>query len=307
MGRPNGRKLGVYSLGLLRNRALKQALAAVGWEMVAGPLHQNLDAIGVWGGRAVAARGHRAAARRGLPLVQMEDAFLRSVTASGSEPIMGLTLDETGNYLDASCPRGDASIRLGGADASDFAAMLDAALAENPGVPIYVKRHPRALDAPELGHFTDLPEGIAFLEDGFAVADILKRAEAVYCVTSQVGFEAVLHGHIPRIFGAAFYAGWGLSRDEKEVPRRVQRHSNLSLFERVMLQYPVWFDAYSGDRTDLLTALVGLEARRRSHEIKREPYLALGMRLWKRPFVRQFLGDVRFVDEVSGAGQRYLL
>jgi len=79
------------------------------------------------------------------------------------------------------------------------------------------------------------------------------------------------------------------------------------LFERVMLQYPVWFDAYSGDRTDLLTALVGLEARRRSHEIKREPYLALGMRLWKRPFVRQFLGDVRFVDEVSGAGQRQVV
>ena len=34
---------------------------------------------------------------------------------------------------------------------------------------------------------------------------------AVYTVSSQLGFEAILHGHIrPQVFGQPFYAGWGL-------------------------------------------------------------------------------------------------
>ncbi len=352
MSRPRGRKLGVYSLGLLRNHALKSALASLGWDVVAGPFHRDLDAIAVWGGRPVAARGERAAERRDLPLVRLEDAFLRSVTASEGEPIMGLTLDETGNYLDASGPsdlenllnrplgvvgseveaafeaylrsglskyndawrlasdlpdapfvlvvdqlRGDASIRLGGAGAPDFADMLAAAIAENPDTPIYVKRHPRAVDAPELGHFVDFPDGVAFLEDGFAISDVLERASSVYCVTSQVGFEAILRGFRPRVFGASFYAGWGLSEDEKELPRRGVSHTALSLFERVMMEYPLWFDVYSGGSSDFGSALRGLAARKRSHEIKREAFLAVGMRLWKRGFVRQFLGDVRFGEK----------
>ncbi len=351
MAPSSGRKLGVYSLGFLKDRRLRQALAAAGWDVVAGPLSRDIEAVGIWGARPVSARGVRAAGLRGVPLVHIEDAFLRSVTAGTGAPVMGLTIDCTGNYLDMAGPsdleillnrpvtppdaaelavfddflrsglskyndhwrpsselpsepfvlvvdqlRGDASIALGGAGADTFASMLDAAMSENPGLPVYIKRHPRAVDAPERGHFSDLPEGARFLPDGFSVADVLARAQAVYCVTSQVGFEAILRGHIPRVFGGAFYAGWGLSRDEMALPRRVTAHTPAGLFQRVMVEYPVWFDVYGGGVADFSSALRGLEARRRAHFIKVQTGVAVGMRRWKRRFVTGFLGPCGFCD-----------
>lgn len=351
---PSGRKLGVYSLGFLTNRPLREALAKTGWDVVFGPTADKIDAIGVWGDRPVAARGKRAAVRRNLPLVHIEDAFLRSVTSVDHEPLMGLTIDETGNYLDASAPsdlenllndpvsntsanddlaeflasglskyneatrsaddlpdtpfvlvvdqlRDDASIRLGGADAGTFGRMLAAAIAENPGMPIYVKRHPRAASDPSRSHFQRLPDGVMFLEVGFAIADVLDRSTEVYCVTSQVGFEAILRGHRPRVFGGAFYAGWGLSRDEQQFPRRTQSHSVSSFFQRVMVEYPVWFDVYSGDPCDFGSAFRGLQARRDAFRLSHAGSVAVGMRLWKRPIVRNFLGRTRFCDDPNKA------
>ena len=352
------RRLGVYSLGFYRQPFLRRSLAAAGWDVVPGPLSQNLDAIGVWGGRPVAARGIRAAERRNLPVVYLEDAPLRSVTSNLRGPIMGLILDKTGNYLDASKPsdlenllnatevqpasaledvfaeylhyglskyngdfrdpaelpqgefvlvvdqlRNDASIRLGGADATTFDAMLAAAVEENPGLPVLIRPHPRAVEAPERAHFSDRSRDVTFLEQGFAISDVLDRASKVYCVTSQVGLEAIFRGHKPRVFGAAFYAGWGLSLDEKEIPRRRVEHSPLSLFNMTLVEYPVWFDVYNNEVTDFLTAMRGLEARRRSHRVRSRRYVGCGIRLWKRKFVRNFLGPVRFEDRPDMAAQ----
>ena len=47
---------------------------------------------------------------------------------------------------------------------------------------------------------------------------LLEGAVAVYTVSSQLGFEAILAGHKPRVFGQPFYAGWGLTQDENPVP-----------------------------------------------------------------------------------------
>ena len=49
---------------------------------------------------------------------------------------------------------------------------------------------------------------------------LLEKAEAVYCVTSQMGFEALLWGKPVRTFGMPFYAGWGLTQDELPSPAR---------------------------------------------------------------------------------------
>jgi hypothetical protein len=42
-------------------------------------------------------------------------------------------------------------------------------------------------------------------------AALLERAKAVYVVTSQLGFEALLWGRPVHCFGMPFYAGWGLT------------------------------------------------------------------------------------------------
>ena len=49
---------------------------------------------------------------------------------------------------------------------------------------------------------------------------LLAGAARVYVMSSQLGYEAMLAGHRPRIFGRPFYAGWGLSEDQHRLPRR---------------------------------------------------------------------------------------
>lgn len=354
MRAPRQRKLGVYSLGILRNRELRDALALLGWRVCPGWLTRDLDAIGVWGATPTAERGHRGAKRRGLPIVYLEDAPLRSVGAGRGEPLMGLTLDETGNPLDASAPsdlenllnapsatlsedaealfdeylrsglskyntdwskdavktpfvlvvdqlRDDASIRLGAANAASFREMLETALREHPDKRVLVKRHPRAEKSPELGHFDALPKGADYLPAGLELASVLQCASAVYAVTSQVGLEAIFHGHEPVLFGLPYYAGWGLSLDRATIARRHKVHSPQSLFDVVMLRYPVWVDVYSGARCSFQEAMQGLVARRRAAELRVGGAIAVGMRLWKRPFITRILGPTRFVKDIQAA------
>jgi capsular polysaccharide export protein len=49
---------------------------------------------------------------------------------------------------------------------------------------------------------------------------LFEHARAVYTVSSQLGFEAILAGHRPVTFGVPFYAGWGLTDDRRPVPAR---------------------------------------------------------------------------------------
>ncbi|QPH54277.1 capsular polysaccharide biosynthesis protein [Pontivivens ytuae] len=95
------RKLGVVSLGFLRQPWLRHALWSAGWEVVPG--WSSCDAIGVWGRRPVSARGRALAARRGLPVVTVEDAFLRSLRP-GDGPPLGLLIDEAGVHYDPDGP-----------------------------------------------------------------------------------------------------------------------------------------------------------------------------------------------------------
>lgn len=358
-----GQRLGVYSLGFIRNWFLREMLEAAGWDVVPGPLSRNIDAIAVWGDRPVAKRGLRAAKRRGLPVVYIEDAFIRSVSQEPGWPVAGISIDLTGNHIDCARPsdletllngpisdqqdreaelvleeflasgvtkfssprengvepeppdpgfvlvvdqvRGDASIRLGGARASTFSKMLEAAIAENPGRTIYVRRHPRAEGDPRLSHFQPerLPKNVRLLDPNVPITAVLDRAGRVYCVTSQVGFEAILRGHRPQVFGGAFYAGWGLSDDRVELPRRRVTHSPVSLFRRVMMDYPFWYDPYLKARTDFTSMMHNVISQRRGDALRQKKWLAIGFRPWKRAWTRNQLGDVVFrrVNERTGA------
>jgi capsular polysaccharide export protein len=108
---------------------------------------------------------------------------------------------------------GDAAIRHGRADQASFQRMLAAALTEHPTVIVLLKVHPEVLAGRKRGHF-DLaavgknPRVQVLAEDVHPVA-LIEQAEAIYTVTSQVGFEGLLWGKPVRTFGMPFYAGWG--------------------------------------------------------------------------------------------------
>ena len=194
--------------------------------------------------------------------------------------------------------RGDASLL--GAGRAEFLDMLAAARDENPGQRLVIRSHPETAAGLRPGHFTtaDLRPGEAFCSGPVSPWRLLDGAARVYAMSSQLGYEAMLAGHRPRVFGRPFYAGWGLSDDQHGLSRR-QPASIEALFAASHLIAPTWYDPCRDCLTDFEGALRQLEAESRAWREDHTGHLAYGMRLWKRPFVARFFGNgagVRFTD-----------
>ncbi|RMD93792.1 MAG: capsular polysaccharide biosynthesis protein [Alphaproteobacteria bacterium] len=99
------RRLCVYNGGFLTQRRVRRILALAGWRVSLG-LPGPGDWVGVWGQSPTAHRGEAIAARRGAPILRVEDAFLRSLHPgrAGREPPLGLLLDRTGVHFDPARP-----------------------------------------------------------------------------------------------------------------------------------------------------------------------------------------------------------
>lgn len=200
--------------------------------------------------------------------------------------------------------RGDASLQGTGRDL--FLRMLTAARDENPGARIVIRSHPETVAGLRPGHLTaaDLLPGDSFCDAPVPPWALVEGAARVYAVSSQLGYEALLAGHRPRLFGQPFYAGWGLSDDDAPIPRRQGRATRATLFAASHLLGPVWYDPCRDRLTDFDGAARQIKAEARAFAEDRNGHLALGMRLWKRRGIARAFGDgrgVRFTDRASGA------
>ncbi|MEM1078561.1 MAG: capsular polysaccharide biosynthesis protein [Pseudomonadota bacterium] len=180
--------------------------------------------------------------------------------------------------------RDDASIRYGGADAQRFDTMLQAARDEHPQRDILIKGHPAA-SASRPGHLGPDACGPC------SVWPLLAQASAVFTVSSQLGFEAILAGHRPHVFGQPFYAGWGLSDDRAPLPRRQRVLSAAQLALGALALYPIWYDPYRDRLCEIEEVIPQLASRARAWREDRQGYVAHGMRLWKRPTIRRVFGS----------------
>jgi len=109
-------------------------------------------------------------------------------------------------------------------------------------------------------------------------------------VSSQLGFEAILAGHKPIVFGQPFYAGWGLSEDRFPVDRRQRNLSRTQLFAAAQLLYPYWYSPETDRLTSIDEVVCSLEALTRAWREDRAGWKASEIRLWKRPVFRSFFG-----------------
>jgi len=199
--------------------------------------------------------------------------------------------------------RGDASIEHGGSNPATFAEMLVFAQTEHPNARILIKGHPEVAAGFRDGHFSPDNENhrITYLADATSPWHLLESATAVYTVSSQMGFEAIMAGHRPRIFGQPFYAGWGLSADEYPVARRMRKLTRAQLFAAAMILYPTWYDPYHDRLCQLEDAVDALEAQVRSWRADNAGYVACGMRRWKHPHLNRFFGTSKPVNFVATA------
>ncbi len=339
--------LAVFALGFLRQRRIARILTLCGWKLQHFHWTRRTGSVGVWGRRPVSRRGLAIAARTGLPVLNIEDAFLRSLHPGPTDPPLGLLIDGKALHFDASHPshleemlataplddpahlarardgiaflrrhrlskfndwpeaappapgyillidqtRGDAAIRLAGADESSFARMLAEARAAHPGKRLVIRSHPLTARGQKQGHFGpgDCDATCEILTDPVNPWDLLEAAAEVWCVSSQLGFEAILAGHRPVVFGQPFYAGWGLSDDRAPVERRVRSLVAEQLFAAAMLDYPVWYDPYRDRLCAFEDVARALAARARAFREDDRPTICTGMKPWKRRPLTRFL------------------
>ncbi|MBC7133312.1 MAG: capsular polysaccharide biosynthesis protein [Roseovarius sp.] len=216
---------------------------------------------------------------------------------SGTDP--DLPCPAPGYVLVIDQTRGDASVRHGGARAATFHEMLTRAQLEHPHAPIVIKTHPETVQGHRPGHFGAQDAGgrVTLLADPVSPWNLLEGAIAVYTVSSQMGFEAILAGHRPQVFGQPFYAGWGLSEDRHPapLPRRGRALTRAQLFAGAMILYPTWYDPCRDRLCEIETALDTFEAETRAWREDRRGWSAHGMRLWKRAPLQRFFGRYRRV------------
>ncbi|MBT2130964.1 capsular polysaccharide biosynthesis protein [Aliiroseovarius lamellibrachiae] len=185
---------------------------------------------------------------------------------------------------------GDASVAHSGASEARFREMLVEARLSHPHDRIYIKSHPETQHGHRGGYYgvEDENDQVTLITDPISPWELLAGAKAVYTVSSGMGFEAVLAGHKPRVFGQPFYAGWGLTEDEHPVDRRQRKLTRAQLFAAAMILFPTWYDPHRDQLCELETVIDMLEARSRAWREDHRGYVATGMRLWKRKPLAQF-------------------
>lgn len=192
---------------------------------------------------------------------------------------------------------GDASVTAGAATPDDFPRMLDAALAEHPDRTIVLKIHPDVLSGRKRGYFNveqvrAMPR-VVLMDKDIHPATLLADAHAVYTVTSQLGFEALLWGKPVRVFGMPFYAGWGLTLDQQPAPARRQVVPLAQLAHAALIGYCRYVDPETGRRCEVETVLAWIALQRRMRQRFAPHITAIGFSGWKHRFTRDFFGGSR--------------
>ena len=281
----------------------------------APPLGLMLDDLGVHFDSAQPSRLERILATDplddGALLNRARDAIARMQSSHLSkynafDPSLPIPHQDVPHVVVVDQTRGDASIEHAGARASTFREMLVFAQEENPGAKVLIKTHPEANAGHRPGHYgpEDESANVQLLTDPVSPWRLFSGAQAVYTVSSGLGFEAVLAGHAPRVFGQPFYAGWGLTRDENPVARRERRLTRAQLFAGAMMLYPTWYDPYRDRLCRIEEVLDALDAQARAWREDRHGYVASGMRLWKRRPLNAFFGGTKpliFEDDPTRA------
>lgn len=206
-----------------------------------------------------------------------------------------LVVDQTAN---------DAAITGGLADAGTFQKMLEEALTAHPDCHVVLKVHPEVAQGRKIGHFdlkalADRPR-LHVIGNETHPAVLLAHAVAVYTVTSQLGFEALLWKKPVHVYGMPFYAGWGLTHDRLPAPARRRPASLEQLAHAALIDYPRYFDPETSQpcEAEIVLAWLALQRQQRSRFPPR--LLAYGFSKWKQGFVRDFLAgsDVTFTDQL---------
>jgi len=183
----------------------------------------------------------------------------------------------------------DASIPASGATRATFARMLAAAAEDHPHCNVVIRTHPVAgrdsllcKAAGEMGMKVIVPAPMN-------PWPLLEEADAVYTVSSLLGFEALMAGTPVHCFGRSFYGGRGLTIDRVAAASEVPPVSLEHMFLAAYRDYACYLDLHTRRPCSLEHAIDQMICvRDQRNRIGGKVYTA-GFSPWKRRATDLFL------------------
>jgi len=186
---------------------------------------------------------------------------------------------------------GDLSVVGAMATKDSFITMVAQARQNHPEARLLIRTHPDTRFGKKKGVLAGLlAEGklseVEVVDDNCHPHALIDAAEAVYTVSSQMGFEALLLKKPVYCFGLPFYAGWGLTQDVLACERRgtatLEQLTYAALIKYTHYYHPVL--QVSCELEDILDLIKG---QYKTNLPYRRLYL-VGFSLWKRAFMQHF-------------------
>lgn len=137
----------------------------------------------------------------------------------------------------------DASLEYGGDEIRTNMGLLQAARDAHPDSILIYKPHPDVEAGLRDGGKADVQALADVVAQKADTAYLLDHVDAVWTMTSLLGFEALIRGVPVITLGAPFYAGWKLTEDRGLVPPRRRAEPTLAgLVHAALIDYPRYID-----------------------------------------------------------------
>ncbi|HEC1780900.1 TPA: capsular polysaccharide biosynthesis protein [Campylobacter lari] len=150
----------------------------------------------------------------------------------------------------------DASMILGGAG-YDTLKLLQSVRKTHENAFIVFKPHPDVLSGNRKG-LKDKSIILKYCDEiieNVSIDSAINASDEVHTITSTSGFDALLRGKKVVVYGKPFYAGWGLTMDLHEIPRRTRVLSLEELVAGVLILYPRYIHPKSKNLCEVELAL----------------------------------------------------
>ena len=148
----------------------------------------------------------------------------------------------------------DASIKYGSPKLKNNKELLEEIRRQHPDACICYKPHPDLLSGARPGKpfWPGIEEQIDYLVEDGDIISWIEAADEIHTLTSTVGFEALMRKKPVFTYGLPFYAGWGLTHDWLQCPRRKTSRTLEELVYATLMEYPTYLNPQTGEYTTAL-------------------------------------------------------
>ncbi len=164
----------------------------------------------------------------------------------------------------------DASI-IYGANGMTNLELLKQTRTNKPDAYIIYKPHPDVLAGNRKGN---VPNNIALEYCDTIITDasldsVLEYCDEVHTMTSLVGFEALIREKEVITYGLPFYAGWGLTTDNKKCKRRTRTRTLNELVAAAFILYPLYIHPVKNTLCEIEVLLQEIDKEKNRYNSKK--------------------------------------